>query len=196
MPKPEIKKEDKEQINLKNEADKVIFDDLIGRKEWKNSKLGYLSGASLIANNFKTIGKTASNSKSNIITLWSSLFSDSDIKSLPDGGDASERFVKSMSLHNVNVNDLIRIADNTYKSFYLYLFLTLVGLSIGFYSLYISPSSDIIASSSRFIILFVCIPLMFKHSYTNWIVRKRKLGKVTEYLMSFDVLPKKIKGPI
>jgi hypothetical protein len=96
MLNPEIKKEDKEQINIKNEADKVIFDDLIGRKEWKNSKLGYLSGASLIVNNFKTIGKTASNSKSNIITLWSSLFSDSDIKSLPDGGDASERFVKSM----------------------------------------------------------------------------------------------------
>lgn len=185
----------KSRMNLKNEADKVIFDDLMGRREWKKSKFGYLSGASLIGNNVKTIGKTFANSKSNIYSLWVSLFSDSEIKSLPEGGSSEERFEQSMVLHNLNETDLIRISDNTFKSFNLYLLLTIAGLAIGFYSLHISPSEDLLGAVSRFIILFVCVPLMFKHSYTNWIVRNRKLGKVSEYFLSFDYIPKQIMGP-
>lgn len=169
----------------------VVVNDLIGRDEWKQSKLGYLSGASVIRRSLGTVSNTASDSMNRLSTLATSVFSRENVQSLPDGGSPHERFIASMQIHGKSEGDIELIQRNTYLSSLLYGALMIVSIVLGVSSLFLYSPRDIVDVATRFVPLFIVGPMTFKHLYTNWVVRTRQIAGVAFFIRSKDWLPSK-----
>lgn len=180
-----------ERFNTKILAQDVIIKDLVGSEDWKKSKIGYLTGASVIKRSVNTIGSTTSESFGRLTALSSSIFSRNYVEPTPREGSDHERFQMSMLIHNRTEQDLITILNNTYKSAILYSCLSLVSLFLGLVSLYTFSPRDIVDILTRFIPLYIVCPLLFQHAYTNWIVRTRQLGSILSFIKSRNWYPKK-----
>lgn len=180
-----------DRFNTKELAKGVIIKDFVGSEDWKKSKLGYLSGASVIKRSVSSVGNTASESLGRLSSLSSSVFSRNYVEPIPRDGTEQERFQISMQIHNRNEDDLLIMQNNTYKSALLYLCLAIVSLIIGFSSLFTIPSRDVIDILTRFIPLYIVCPLFLQHAYANWVVRTRRLGSIMSFIKSRNWLPKK-----
>jgi len=172
-------------------AKDLVVKDLVGAEDWKKSKTGYLTGFSVAKRSISTIFSTASTSVGNVGRLWSTLLSSENVPELPDGGGPRERFEASMQLHGRTESDLRVIIENTWKSSMLYAAVSAVGfllISSSFlYVGYDKPLDGLI----RFAPLFVTVPMLIKHAYTNWMVRNRKLDSLASYIRSGDMLPRR-----
>ncbi|WP_315923011.1 hypothetical protein [Mesorhizobium sp. SP-1A] len=180
-----------DENDAKTLAKKIVLEDLAGTQDWKNSKLGYLSGYPVIKKSVSSVVDNGIQSFRNVQNLWSSLMAGDDTPSLEEGGSPAERFEWSMQLHNKSESDLAHIIANTWKSAILYSILSLVGaILISFSFLYVGYKTYA-DGLMRFAPLLITIPLIVKHSYTNWMVRNRRLDTIINYLISGDILPKK-----
>lgn len=181
---------DREDTSAKEIARSVLIDDVAGRGDWKRSKLGYLTGFSVIGRSISSITNNAGRSIGNIQGLWSSLTASSQAPSLGEGGSARERFEMSMVLHNRSEDDLDTIISNTYKSCLLYMAITVIGVAIVTSSFFYVGYNSLIDGLMRYAPMFLTMPLAFKHAYTNWMVRNRVLDGVVAFLRSGDIRPK------
>jgi len=172
-------------------AKNVIVKDLVGSDDWKRSKVGYLTGASVIKRSVGTVGNTANESLNRLSTLTSSVFGRENVQALPEGGNAKERFIQSMIVHNRSEDDIIAIQTNTYRASILYFALTLIAAFLGVASLFSFSPRDFADALTRFVPLYIVGPLLLKYAYTNWVVRTRQLGTLLSFLKSFDWVPKK-----
>lgn len=180
----------REDTSAKEIAKSVLIDDVAGRGDWKRSKLGYLTGFSVIGRSISSVTNNAGRSIGNIQGLWSSLTASSQTPSLGDGGTARERFEMSMVLHNRSEEDLDKIISNTYKSFLLYIAISVLGIAIVSSSFFYVGYHNLIDGLMRYAPMFLTLPLAFKHAYTNWMVRNRVLDGVVVFLRSGDIAPK------
>lgn len=187
---PDTNKNDR--LDPKTEAMKVLREDLIGSNDWKQSKFGYLTGYTAGKRAVGSIGTNIGESTSRIGGMIRGLFPASDnLPSLPEGGEAAERFEKSMQLHGVDSDGLSVIQLNTYRATLLYVGLGLVFVIAVAISLVSYPGGSPFANVVRFGPFPLIIALIYKHAYTNWIVRHRKLMGPIAFLLSGDYMPKK-----
>ena len=181
----------KDENTAKTLVKNVVVNDLIGRDDWRQSKISYLSGASVIRRSLGTVSSTANDSMKRISTLTNSVFSRENVEGLPEGGTPHDRFIVSLRLHGKNEKDLALIQTNTFLSSILYASLTVIALFLGGCSMFIYAPRDLIDAATRFVPLFIVGPMTFKHLYTNWVVRTRQLAGVSFFIKSKDWIPTK-----
>ena len=183
-----------EKLDEKREAPPslttIIKDDVVGVSDFKRSKIGSLTGfsaASRIASDFTgQLSETASRTGS----LFKSLTRSDNVPSLPDGGEADGRFEASMRLHRRSERDLEAIVRNSFRSSWLYIALSAMGTAASAWSIYAYPVSGLVDIMARMGPLPLAYALAVKHLYTNWMVRRRRLDGLIEFLKSGEWLPR------
>lgn len=186
---------DQNEYDAKKLAKDVFVKDLVGAEDWKRSKTGYLTGFSVFRKSFGSLFNNFSGSIHRVSSLWASLLSSEDVKALPEGGSPEDRFRSSMFLHGKSESDLRLIIENTWRSTWLYVAISAVGFLIICASFFYVNYNTKLDGLLRFAPLFVTIPLVFKHAYTNWMVRNKRLDSALNYLRSGELLPQKNMAP-
>lgn len=176
---------------IKRDAAGVITNDLLGKDDWKNSKLGFLTGFSSMKRSVRSIGSTFSDSSDRVSLLVNTMTQGNDLPELEDGGTAEERFALSMALHGKREKDIPIILRNTYYSTLMYAVLTIAYVCILGWSLWSYPPRDVLGVLVRVGPLPLIMALLFKHGYTNWMVRNRRLDSALAFIRSGDLAPKK-----
>jgi len=169
---------------------KIIRDDLIGVDDWKRSKIGFLTGYSAAKRAVGSFGSSVKDSSSRISTLWGSIFTKEELPSLPEGGEPDERFVAALRLYQVTGDKLHKMRANTRRATYLYATLSFFSICAGIISLVLYPTSSAISAIMRLGLFPLVAALTFKHAFTNWIVRTKRLGTPGEFIKSMDWFPK------
>lgn len=164
--------------------------EIVGAEEWRQSKIGYLTGFSVGKRIVGDIGKVTGNSVGHVGGLIRGLRGDNSIPALGEGGTPDERFIASMELHNVDGNDLARMQRNSYRAAILYIALSIISFVIGLISWGMYPPQSAFSGIVRLGVLPLVVALAFKHSYTNWIIRNQKLSSPAEFIMGFEWWPK------
>lgn len=177
---------------IKNDASKILKDDLIGVSDWKRSKIGSLTGFSAAKRSLSTVGNTISDSSSRLSGMYESLTAPSSVPELEDdSGSADERFIRSMELHGKSAKDIEIMVRNTYWTSLLYVGLLVVYLGIVAVWFVIAPTTAPLMIMVRMGIIPLLLALLFKHSYANWMFRKRLLAGPMVYLTSGNILPQR-----
>lgn len=175
----------------KSDPASVIRDDIIGVSDWQRSKIGFITGFSSARRAVGNIGSSWSDAASRTSILWKELTKGDEVPPLEDGGDASERFAASMRLHRRTERDLKVILLNTYRAGLLYCGLTVAAIAFGTFSVYFYPPNGLFQTAARFSAAPILAALAFKHLYTNWMVRRRRLDGAGAFLLSREWLPVK-----
>ena len=175
---------------IKGDVGKLIRDDVIGVADWKRNKFSAIMGVGIASRALSSVGATLSGSSSRLNVLLASITENEQVKQLEGGGTDRERFKASMELHGKSERDLQISLRNSFWSTWLYVIL-LVGY-VGFltFSLYAWPANNWVAVVSRIGPLPLIAALWFKHSYTNWMLREKRLGSATTYILSGQLLPR------
>jgi len=168
----------------------IIRDDVVGVSDFRRSKVGSLTGASAARRIAADFSGQISESASRTGSLFKNLTARENVPSLPEGGEADERFTASMRLHGRTERDLEVIVRNSYRSSWLYMALSLAGTCLSFWSLYAHPAHGFFDVISRIGPLPLVYALALKHMYTNWMVRRRRLDSLMKFLSSWEWLPK------
>lgn len=171
----------------------ALVDDLVGRDQWRRSKLGYLTGVGPIRQSMSTIGRTVSETGRTWRVLGRALFRrESAVRSV-DVDDPAERFEASMFVHGRTEADLVTLQRRSHHAFYLYAVLALVAFVVGTLAHKFIPSSIAIPAGLRILFGLAVIPMLgafaFRWGYTNYIVRRRSYLPARAYLRSGDWFP-------
>jgi len=168
----------------------ILKDDVIGVSDFKRTKVGSLTGFSAAARAVGTVKGQVEDSLSRTQGLFKSLTAAENVPALPDdGGDAAERFAASMRLHGRSDRDLEVIVRNSCRSAWLYIGLGAVACAFSAWSMVAHPPASFVDSMARLGPLPLVVALALKHSYTNWIVRRRRLDGFGAFLKSGEWLP-------
>lgn len=176
---------------IKKDAASMVKNDLLGVDDWKNSKIGAVTGFSSARRSIASMGKTVAESSDRLGTLFESMTAGEAVLELEDAdGTASQRFTRSMELHGRSERDLAIMVRNTCWTSWLYLALTLayVGVIVAWFT--IAPTRDPFMILVRMGILPFLLALLFKHSYTNWMLRSRQLAGPLAFITSGNFVPK------
>jgi conjugal transfer/type IV secretion protein DotA/TraY len=177
----------------------TLVDDLVGRDQWKRSKIGYLTGAGPIRQSMASIGRTAKDAGASWKTMFRAVFRrDSDVRSV-DAEDPAERFRASMFVHGRSEADVVDLQRRSHNAFYLYAVLAIVALIAGAFAHRFIPSPIQLPALLSVIFRFAAVPMLgafaFRWGYTNFIVRNRSYLPAAEYLRSGDWFPQKPASP-
>lgn len=174
-------------------ANHILVDDLLGREDLKKSWVGYVTGGSVIKNTATSAATNAVESLSRTGNLVQRVFlNKEDIAGLDhDKGSPEERFAWAMQLHRKTDKDMKVMIANTYKASILYGALILLSIVIGSFSMYHYKATGLIDVLTRFIPLYVVVPLLLKNAMANYMFRNRRLVSIIDYLRSGDLIPKK-----
>jgi conjugal transfer/type IV secretion protein DotA/TraY len=181
-----------------DEAKSVVLDDLVGRKEWQGSKLGYLTGFSVISDGISRMKSTFGELGRSIKTFYGAAVGTEDNSKLPalDAAltDESEKFEEAVRIHDKSPQDLSFMMQNSHRGFFLYAaFLALV-MVLGTASLRYGNISGLplpLDVAIRFALIPALFALSIRYGYLNWILRHRRLGSFKAYLISGDIFPSK-----
>ena len=171
----------------------TIKDDLIGAKDWRRSKIGYLVGFFSFARMASSLYGNARDSISRTGSLLRDTVATENILPLPselDGDTPHNRFNESMRLHNRSEQDLLLILRNTRRAGWFFVIISLCNLSFSLFTIYFWPVNGFLEAVVRTGPLPLVLALIFKNFYTNWIIRTRQLGSPSAFLKSGDWLPK------
>lgn len=173
----------------RREALDILKNDVVGAADWKTSKLGYLTGYSVLKRSIGTVGSSLNDASDRLSMLMTSLTAAEPLQELEDGGTPRERFVASMKLHGKTPRDLSVILRNTYYSTLMYGCLALAYAVVIAWSLLAYPPHDLFRAMIRIGPLPMILALLFKHAFTNWIVREQSLGSASQFLFSGKLWP-------
>lgn len=171
----------------------TLVDDLVGRDQWKRSKIGYLTGAGPIRQSMSTIGRTVSDAGASWRKLTQAVFRrGSDVRGV-DVADPAERFQASMFVHGKSEADVVALQRRSHNAFYLYAVLAVVALLAGAIGHRFVASPLPIPFWISLVFRFAAVPMLgafaFRWGYTNYIVRNRSYLSAAEYLRSGDWFP-------
>ncbi|MDW9478999.1 hypothetical protein GOB57_09965 [Sinorhizobium meliloti] len=178
----------------KNDLKAIVTEDLLGASEWKESKIGYLTGLSSIGGIAGNVVSGIAQSFGRLGLMFSLMTKDDRLEALPDVEDDSYdghlRFRAAMQLHGIKEKDIGRALLNTRRSAYFYA--TLTGLAVAWLA------ADLVLKDRMALTTFALhvapIPVgaafTFKAAFTNWMFRHQRLGKPHVFLSSFDWVPK------
>jgi hypothetical protein len=172
----------------------TIKNDLLGAEDWRRSKIGFITGFSA----FRRMGQSVSSNVSTSVYRTSSLFnsiarSTEDIPSLPRHSgsyDPYERFIQAQEINGTNEQDIQVVLTNTVKSFYLYVALTVGGLSYITVDIFMHPTMATLDMIAKFGLVFLGAALIFRSAYTNFMFRHRALVLPRDFIKSGDYTPK------
>lgn len=182
-------KEPQAEPSGQSEMRKFIRNDVVGVSDWKQSKIGFLTGASSLRKSVGNVGTAWSDAYLRTSGLMRSLTSRENVPALEDGGEADERFEASMVLHNRTENDLEVIVRNTYRSSLLYAGMLAAGIAFGAWTMMAHPPQSIVSAVARFGPLPLVAAMLLKHLYTNWMVRRRRLDSLAKFFVSLNYMP-------
>lgn len=173
------------------------FEDAIGKEQWNRSKFRYLFGAGLLKGSMRSVGGIIGGSFSRGRGFYDAALgrrSESDIQPVLDA-DPGRRFVRSMAEHGRTEEDVDRIVDNTHRGFWFYATMMALVMVIGGLSYIYSPPSNsalwMFDAVFRFMLVVPMGAFAFQHSYTNWMMRRRRYDSAGAYFASGDMLPRK-----
>lgn len=176
---------------VREDAGRLLKDDFIGVSDWRRSKISALTGFGIASRALSSIGTATSESSARLNSLIGSLTRPEEVRELEEGGTDRERFESSVKLHGKTEKDLQISLRNSFWSTWLYAALMLGYAVFLVISLYFWPAENWIAVVSRIGPFPLIAALWFKHSFTNWMIRERRLGSAVAYLISGDFLPRK-----
>jgi hypothetical protein len=188
--RPEVIKDSEDARSIQS----TIANDLFGVDDFKRSKIGFLTGFSAARKAFtsvsSSVGDTFGRTKYLFASVWEGEKSIPSLDDTASAQEASEKFLKAMQLHRLGGNDLQRILRNTRRVGYVYLFFTFLCLVAALVSSYYWPPPGPLTAIFRLGPAPLTIALVLKHFYTNWMVRNKRLAPISDYLKSWDWLPK------
>lgn len=174
----------------------TLKNDLLGMEDFKNSKIGFLTGLPALGRALSGVGESASNAGGRLKSTYSSL-TESE-KSIPelqlDGReiDPHHRFADSVKLHKLRDADLLRITRNTFRIGWMYFGFSVISALVSIATFFFWPPQGLYSAIVRFGPLPLFLALTFKSFYANWLVRHRILTGPKEFFTSFDWFPKNI----
>lgn len=178
----------------KNDLKAIVTEDLLGASDWKESKVGYLTGLSSIGGIAGNVVSGIAQSFGRLGLMFTLMTKDDKLDALPDVEEANYdghlRFRAAMELHGVKGKDLGRALINTRRSFYFYA--TLTGLAVAWFTVDLILKDNM--AFTTFILHVAPIPVgaafTFKAAFTNWMFRHQTLEKPHVFISSFDWVPK------
>jgi len=186
---------------IRDEARSVLLDDLAGRREWKGSKLGYVTGYSAVASTVRSVAGQVSDAFGTVLGLFRAVSAKEDTSHLPGIDesitDPEVRFEAARQAMGKTDEDLEQIASNTHRGFYFYIALLMAVVVIGVASMAfgnISGLPTVLDVALRFALVPALLSLAIRFGYLNWIVRKRAIRGLGEYLRSGEIFPSKRIG--
>jgi len=186
---------------VKREARELLLDDIVGRRQWKGSKLGYVTGFSFITGIMSGAAGMVGKAAGRVTSLYGAMTRSEDTSALPvideAETDAARRFALAVEAHGKSEADLAQIASNTHRGFFLYAVLLLAVVVIGIASLRygnITGLPRFMDVGLRFATVPALAALMIRFGYLNWIVRNRRLDGLGSYLTSGGLFPVKALG--
>lgn len=178
----------------KNDLKAIVTEDLLGASDWKESKVGYLTGLSSVG---KVAGSFATNlaqSAGRLGLLFKLLTKDDDLPALPDVGpvdyDGKKRFDEAMHLHGRKDRDFVVAMRNTRRSAYLYGSINLAACAYLAAALIARDHMPLTTLALHVTPIMVFSALTFKAAYFNWVFRHRTLDLPVTFIKSGDWLPK------
>jgi hypothetical protein len=178
----------------KNDLKAIVTEDLLGASEWKESKVGYLTGLTSVG---KVAGSFVSNlaqSAGRLSLLMKLLTSSDDLPSLPEVDKASydgkRRFQEAAHLHRRRDRDIKVAIRNTRRSAYLYGAVAVAALVYLVVSLLTRTHMPLTTLGLHVTPIIVFAPLTFKAAYFNWVFRNQTLDLPMVFIKSFDWIPK------
>lgn len=181
----------KTRIDLvKKDAIDVLKNDLIGVDDWKRSKISSITGFGIATRAISRVGSAAAESSGRLGILFGSLTDREQVAELGEGGTEDERFLASMELHGKTERDLQVSLRNSFWSTWLYALVAIAYLVFVVVSLVVWPVANWVGIVARMGPFPLIVALWFKHSYTNWMIRERRLGRAMTYLASLNYLPR------
>lgn len=173
----------KEAVATEGKA--FLRDDLAGVDEWKQSKIGYLTGVTAARKAAAAQWRFMSGSAKSVAKVFGMVFRKEVAEPLPtDSDDASIRFSVAQEVYGRTDADISDDQTATNRMFLLYFTAFIAALSIGFLSFgYLKP---IFPAPFDWIMRFIALPptiaLMLRAGFYNWQLRTRRLGSMMEYV--------------
>lgn len=190
-----------DDINYGREAADSIKDavqeTIIGKGEWKRSKLGYLFGFSSLKRNVGGVAQHGRTSfwRWNFFKVGAFRHDDQGVAVEEEVTDAHLRFRAAMEANGRTLTEVNRSVDNTFRQFWLFTSLFVLAFAWGLGSLIatgvgrgIFIVTDILF---RFALLPILAALVLRAGFTNWLFRRRCLDGLGDYLRSGEFLPAK-----
>lgn len=179
---------------IRSDVAGLVKDDLIGISDWKRSKIGTLTGFSPAARAFRSLGSNVANSTSHLNGLFEGIMAREPLPSLPDelmDAEDTIRFEAAFAQQGMTETKIAAGIRNTFWSTYLFGGASLMYIVLVVYWNLSAPPRDAVVFLMRLGFLPFILALCFKHSYTNWILRNRKLPKYPlKFLRSLEFLPR------
>lgn len=180
--------------NRFTKAAKDLGRDFIGVDEFRQSKIGYLTGATAIKQSVDVVTGAVKDSRSRLgIMAKAALGRDSGGVPVPKDfhGDEHAFFEASRLVNNKTHEDVDHSIDNTFKQFCLYGLLLAISVAWG---TSVARSSDVPAPFSLMLGYSLSIPLAaltFRAAWTNWAFRNRTLNFPRFFAAGRDMLLKR-----
>lgn len=178
----------------KNEFKAIVTEDLLGASDWKESKIGYLTGLSSIGGIAGNVITGVAQSFGRLGLMFTLITKDDKLDALPDvdeeNYDGQLRFRAAMQLHGIKESGIGRALINTRRSAYFYA--TLTGAAVLWLVLDLILKDRMAATT--LVLHLAPIPVggafTFKAAFTNWMFRHQRLESPNVFFRSFDWIPK------
>ncbi|MCS4089541.1 hypothetical protein [Rhizobium sp. BK176] len=178
----------------KNEFKAIVTEDLLGASDWKESKIGYLTGLSSIGGIAGNVITGVAQSFGRLGLMFKLLTKDDKLDALPEvetqNYDGKLRFRAAMQLHGVKESGIGRALINTRRSAYFYAALTVAAASWLALDLLLKDRMAITTLVLHIAPIPVGAAFTFKAAFTNWMFRHQRLESPNVFLASFDWIPK------
>jgi hypothetical protein len=179
----------------KNDLKAIVTQDLLGTSEWKESKVGYLSGLSSVGRIASNFARSMSESFGRTGLVFKIMMKEDHLPSLPDVDDDQYdgrlRFRAAMHLHNVKEKDMSRALSNTWRSFYFYGFLMFAAVAWLIINTHLKDSMPLTTLALHIAPIPILGAYTFKAAFVNWTFRNQTLENPLVFLKAMDWLPKK-----
>lgn len=170
-----------------------IAGELVGAKEWKSSKVGYLTGFTAISNIAGAFIGGVAQAFGRVALTWTLVTKSDNLPSLPEVDPASfdgrQRFSEAMRLHRRKETEITRAKINTRRSFFLYAGIAVFAVAYLVYGFATREHMALTTLALHLAPIPLFSALAFKASYYNWMFRLRTLDGPMKFLKSKDFLP-------
>lgn len=186
--------EAKRQSEHETQLETFVKDDVLGADEWRESKLGYLTGLSSVGKVVGSVTTNVAQSFGRVGWLWSYLSKTDNLPSLPDvdktSYDGRQRFKEAQRLHRRSEAEIKRAITNTWRSSLLYGGISIFATLYFIGSLLVREHMYLTTLVLHLAGIIIFSALTFRSAYYNWMFRNRTLDLPPVFLRSGDCMPK------
>ncbi|MBY3151217.1 hypothetical protein HFO56_02225 [Rhizobium laguerreae] len=179
----------------KNDLKAIVTEDLFGASEWKESKVGYLTGLSSVGKIAANVSGAVAQSFGRTSLVFKLLTSSDELPKLPETDeenyDGRLRFRAALHLHRRKESEVRRALINTWRSFYFFTALNLVAIGWLVVDLLVKDKLAFTTLLLHLAPIPVLTAYAFRAACTNWTFRSQRLEHPMVFIKSGEWLPKK-----